>query len=256
MWPSCSPSLDPMWSSSARCNNTLSTMSLCTVSNDAYEGKAPPSEETEGLQGPNIIRHLAKLKRTPGVIDALERTLEVDKGLDVPLVSALLLAVDQVGRHHLPLPRRPDTTRPAASARTSQAPEPLVCAPIHTPPIHSPPIHSPPRFSPPRFSPPRSTPPRSSPPRFSPPRFSPPRSSPPRSSPPRFSPPRSPARLPPAPLPLPPPPLSPSPPPPLLPRPSPRRHSLPLLLPCTALPPPLPSPRHVLLLPPLPLPPS
>jgi len=83
-----------------RCNNTLSTMSLCTVSNDAYEGKAPPSEETEGLQGPNIIRHLAKLKRTPGVIDALERTLEVDKGLDVPLVSALLLAVDQLMVSH------------------------------------------------------------------------------------------------------------------------------------------------------------
>ena len=79
------------------------------MSKDEYEGKALSSE----AEGPHIIRHLAKLKRVPGMLDALERTLEVDKGLDVPLVSALLLAVDQVSQS-------PSSAAPATLYHLSQ----------------------------------------------------------------------------------------------------------------------------------------
>jgi len=79
-------------------NNTLTTFSLATLqtpdigSFDDDPDVAPPT--------PRHVRTLARLKRPS---EFLDRKLEVDRGLDVPLASALLLAVDQLLVSHVAL---------------------------------------------------------------------------------------------------------------------------------------------------------
>jgi len=75
-------------------NPTMTTFSLATLR--VPDGNDLDDEATAHL--PRHVRTLARLKRPS---EYLDRKMEVDRGLDVPLVSALLLAVDQLLVSHV-----------------------------------------------------------------------------------------------------------------------------------------------------------
>lgn len=81
-------------------NPTLTTFSLATLQVPEVGGFDEDEEEPHAAPPPRHVRTLARMKRPS---EYLDRKLEVDRGLDVPLVSALLLAVDQLLVSHVAL---------------------------------------------------------------------------------------------------------------------------------------------------------